>query len=285
MTGTLLGFVGVTIIAAAGARWLQRMQQVRVPRDKTAFLVANGLGAALGIVAFTLGTGLAGGIAAGVAVAGGMIFLALAASSRQAAVTPAVSVGSAILEMATSDDEGRPFALSSLRGTPFLLKFFRGHWCPFCVAELRRWGELTPALDAYGIRIVTICADTAKQIRKGRAKHGLRAVMLPDPDLAITDRYSLRNPRNFALKTGVIVPLPIPTTILVDAEGTVRWIDQSDDYQRRSDPERVLGAIRAVFGEPDRTAQGEPRAVPRSSGTAITTSGVPGDLTNPVRSR
>lgn len=68
--------------------------------------------------------------------------------------------------------------------------------------------------------------------------------MLADPDLAVTDRYGLRNPVNFAPKPGLFVPLPIPTTILVDAEGIVRWIDRTDDYQLRSDPERVLGAIR-----------------------------------------
>jgi peroxiredoxin len=112
---------------------------------------------------------------------------------------------------------------------------------------LRRWEELRPDLDARGIEIVTVCADTAEQIRNGRAKHGLRAVMVPDPDLAITDRYNLRNPKNFAPKVGVIVALPIPTTILADADGIVRWIDQSTDYQRRSDPERVLGAIRSTL--------------------------------------
>ena len=95
---------------------------------------------------------------------------------------------------------------------------------------------------------MTVCADTAEQIRKGRGKHGLRAVMVPDPDLTITDRYNLRNPKNFAPKGGLIVPLPIPTTILVDATGTVRWIDQATDYQQRSDPARVLGAIRSTIG-------------------------------------
>jgi peroxiredoxin len=93
-----------------------------------------------------------------------------------------------------------------------------------------------------------VCADTAEQIRAGRGKHGLRAVMVPDPTLAITDRYNLRSPRNFAPKPGVVIPLPIPTTILVDASGTVRWIDQATDYVRRSDPERVLAVIGAILG-------------------------------------
>jgi peroxiredoxin len=113
---------------------------------------------------------------------------------------------------------------------------------------LRRWEELRADLDARGIVIVTVCSDTREQIRKGRTKHGLRAVMLADPELAITDRFGLRNPRNFAPKPGLIVPLPIPTTILVDAGGIVRWIDRSTDYQVRSDPERVRAAIRAAFG-------------------------------------
>lgn len=110
---------------------------------------------------------------------------------------------------------------------------------------MRRWEELLrPELASRGIEVVTVCADTSEQIRKGRAKHGLRAVMLADPRLEVTDRYNLRNPKSFAPKPGVIVPLPIPTTILVDANGIVRWIDQAPDYQQRSHPDRVLGAIR-----------------------------------------
>jgi hypothetical protein len=75
--------------------------------------------------------------------------------------------------------------------------------------------------------------------------------MLADPDLAITDRYNLRNPRNFALKSGVIVPLPIPTTISSTPRGPVRWIDRATDYMRRSAPERVLARS-------DRSAPAEP---------------------------
>ncbi len=67
--------------------------------------------------------------------------------------------------------------------------------------------------------------------------------MLSDRDLAVTNLYGLRNQ---AVNTG---PLgtpgqPVPTSILVDAQGLVRWIDQSKNYQRRSDPVYVLAALR-----------------------------------------
>jgi len=102
-------------------------------------------------------------------------------------------------------------------------------------------------LDARGIQIVALSSDTAEKTAAGMGKHGLRAVMLSDPDLVVTHRYNLRNPKSFALKSGIIVALAIPTTFIVDASGIVRWIDQVNDYQQRSDPDRVLAAIRTAF--------------------------------------
>ena len=39
--------------------------------------------------------------------------------------------------------------------------------------------------------------------------------------------------------------LPVPTTLLVDANGEVLWIEHADNYQWRSGPEVVLKAIQS----------------------------------------
>lgn len=111
---------------------------------------------------------------------------------------------------------------------------------------MRRWEDLRPELDARGIALVAISADTPEQIRAGRAKHGAHVTLLADPDLAVTRQYGLPNRKGLS-PSGLRV-LPIPTTILVDAAGVVRWIDQATDYQVRSHPERVLAAIRRTLG-------------------------------------
>ena len=49
------------------------------------------------------------------------------------------------------------------------------------------------------------------------------------------------------LKPPGLSGLPVPTTILADAEGVVRWIDQTGNYTIRSQPERVLAALRAAL--------------------------------------
>jgi peroxiredoxin len=112
---------------------------------------------------------------------------------------------------------------------------------------LRRWEELRPELDKREVQLVTVCSDTPEQIRAGMAKHGAQATMLSDSDLSVTRQYGIENTARMVKPPGV-VGLPIPTTILVDREGTVRWIDQSEDYQVRSQPDRVLTALQEALG-------------------------------------
>ena len=80
-----------------------------------------------------------------------------------------------------------------------------------------------------------------------RGIHGLRATMLADPRLEIIDLFGLRNQNinNFRLpgRPG----LPVPTSLLVDGNGKVLWMDQSDDYSRRSDPKFVGTALKENF--------------------------------------
>ncbi len=77
----------------------------------------------------------------------------------------------------------------------------------------------------------------------GRGMHGLNATMLADPKLELIDRFGYRN-RNFNnFKMPGRPGLPVPTSLLIDAGGKVVWMDQSDNYTRRSDPDIVGAAL------------------------------------------
>ena len=71
--------------------------------------------------------------------------------------------------------------------------------------------------------------------------------MLSDRDLIVTDAFGLRNQlmHSGPMGDGEAEALPVPTTILVDANGKVLWVEHADNYQWRSGPEVVLKAIQS----------------------------------------
>ncbi len=90
---------------------------------------------------------------------------------------------------------------------------------------------------------MTVSTDSPAELKAGHPKHGLGATMLSDPELAVTDRFGLRNRGIHSGPSGVEA-LPVPTSLLIDDDGKVLWMDQSENYQRRSGPDYVLAALR-----------------------------------------
>ena len=96
------------------------------------------------------------------------------------------------------------------------------------------------------MQLLTVSTDHPEVIRKRRGVHGLQARMLSDRNLAVTDAFGLRNQliHSSPLGDDEAEALPVPTSLLIDAEGKVLWMDQAENYQRRSGPEVVLAALR-----------------------------------------
>jgi len=126
--GNWLGFAGFILAIGAGAVWFRKMQAVEIPAERGVYVAAFALAAGLGVASFAVGNGMLGGLAAGVAIALGGTMVLLRALSGHDDAPMAVRVGGPILDFSAPDENGEPFALASLRGRPYLLKFFRGHW-------------------------------------------------------------------------------------------------------------------------------------------------------------
>jgi hypothetical protein len=128
MNGLILGLLALALLVQAGLVWMRSIRELRTGERRPLVLVVVVAGVGLGALAFARGPGWIGGIAAGLAVGLGGLFLLLQVLAQQSRHTPAVGLGREVLDFIAPDAEGQPFALSSLRGRPYLLKFFRGHW-------------------------------------------------------------------------------------------------------------------------------------------------------------
>ena len=128
MSSTILGLGALLLVAGASVVWFRAAQAVRLPRNRTPFVAAWLGGAVLGAAALTQGPNWIGGSAAALALLAGSFFCLLVAISRQVVAPNAVRVGAELPDFSAPNADGQPFALASTRGSPLLLKFFRGHW-------------------------------------------------------------------------------------------------------------------------------------------------------------
>lgn len=120
---------------------------------------------------------------------------------------------------------------------------------------------MQPLLDEHGVRVVAVSKDTPAQVRQHAEDDALPFTLLSDPGLVLIQRFGLLHEGGLEFRTFFVGPLrfplgwpvgfqrmAIPTTLLVDEEGVVRWIDQADDYRIRGDRARTAAALRAVWG-------------------------------------
>jgi peroxiredoxin len=111
---------------------------------------------------------------------------------------------------------------------------------------LQRWHDHGAAFEALGVRVVAVSPDTADELTQLQRKRRWQITLLADPSLEVIRLYGLQN-RNFAPRRGPFRELAIPTTILLDPDGKVLWMEQTTDFRVRSQAERVLDQIRPIL--------------------------------------
>ena len=116
-------------------------------------------------------------------------------------------------------------------------------------------------LEKYGVSLVALSKDTVEEAATHKTRDGLSLTLLSDSSLDVIRLYGVEHHKALGFTTGsftlfgiplALIPsyktMAIPTSLLVDEDGVIRWIDQTDDYRLRSNNERVLQAVNEAFG-------------------------------------
>ena len=113
------------------------------------------------------------------------------------------------------------------------------------MAELKRWSALRGDFEAIGVTLVAISSGTVPETRAMMEKHDLRITVLSDESLEAIKRYNLVTKDAFVDRM-----IAIPATILIGADGTVLWTEQSSDFRVRPNEEELLERVRSLIEKP-----------------------------------
>ena len=157
-----------------------------------------------------------------------------------------LSVGSKLPEFTLTDADENDFHSTELIGSPAVLMFYRGNWCPLCMAQIRELAARYQDLKAMGINVVLVSPQPDEQTRKLAATHDVPFRFLVDKDNKLAQSLEI------AVSNGVPIGLPggyapdtvLPTLVVTNAAGTIVFSDQTDNYRVRPEPDIFLAILR-----------------------------------------
>src|SRR5438045_2577411 len=119
-------------------------------------------------------------------LAGGATTFHRDASTRAFSALPAppreIPVGTALPSFVLTDDRGQAVPLTSLRGAPTVLLFFRAASCPSCRAQLAAFAAAAAKFRDAGVEVVASSPDSPEVLAAARAQLHLPMRLLSDAD-------------------------------------------------------------------------------------------------------
>ena len=157
-----------------------------------------------------------------------------------------LAVGRKLPEFTLMDVQGNEFRSHSLFGSSAILLFYRGNWCPLCVAQIREIVGKYQDIEAMGVKVALISPQPDEQSRKLAAQHQVPFSFLIDENNKVAESLGID------VKHGVPAGMPggysphtvLPTLIVSNESGTIVFSDQTDNYRVRPEPDLFLAILR-----------------------------------------
>lgn len=129
-----------------------------------------------------------------------------------------LKIGAAAPKFQLTDDAGRDFLLSQLRGHRVIVYFYPAAMTPGCTKQACDFTESLDALQAHGYTVIGISPDKPEKLAKFRERDHLTITLLSDPDKSVMKEWGAFGEKMLYGKkvTGVI-----RSTFVVDEEGKI----------------------------------------------------------------
>lgn len=161
-------------------------------------------------------------------------------------VVSRLAAGERLPEFELADAEGRPIASADLLGRPALWLFYRGNWCPLCMAQVKEIAARYRELDQRGVQVLLVSPQPAGHTRQLAARFEVPFRFLVDAGNRAAQALGIAAadgiPRGMEL-LGYDSETVLPTVLLTDARGRILWSDQTDNYRVRPEPDTFIRVL------------------------------------------
>ena len=145
--------------------------------------------------------------------------------------------------------EGAEVSLSTFFEQPAVFLFYRGNWCPFCIAQIKELVSHYQQIAEHGAQLIFISPQSLRHTKSLARKFNIRAHFLQDESLKVAKQLKVFNEKGtpFGLELlGYTSDNVLPTLIITDSKGIIRFADFTDNYRVRPEPSSYLKILAKI---------------------------------------
>lgn len=156
--------------------------------------------------------------------------------------------GRPLPEFEAVDENGNRVSSSQLAGSPTIMLFVRGSWCPFCSKQVADLTQAYKAITDAGAKLIFVTPKPLETTRRVADMFGVDFDFWLDESLGIARQLGL------LLEAGVPDEQRReygddtlwPTSLVIDTNGVIRYTELSRIPVDRPNPEKLLDVVRSL---------------------------------------
>ena len=153
--------------------------------------------------------------------------------------------GQPLPDFSAVDEQGDPVRSTQLHGSPAVMLFVRGSWCPFCSSQVEDLTRHYKDIVDLGGRLILVTPKPLETTRRVAEFFEVEFDFWLDESLQVARKLGLVDasgvPGNYQKEYGADTVWP--TAIVADAAGIITYVNLSKTLADRPDPKELLQAI------------------------------------------
>ena len=183
----------------------------------------------------------------GLGIGGSLLYIywysSLGRSDSQALVT-----GQPLPEFSLKSTSGDNWQSRELANHPALLLFYRGNWCPLCMAQIKEVAAHYQQLEKMGVKVYLVSPQPEAHTQSLANKFNVNYHFMVDENNQAAKRLGIDathgTPKGLEV-LGYDSDTVLPTAIITDNEGKIIFTDQTDNYRVRPEPDTFIKVFEA----------------------------------------
>lgn len=154
-----------------------------------------------------------------------------------------LKVGNILPQFTLEDTNKNKISSEDFKGKSSLYLFYRGNWCPLCMAQIKEISDKYKELNQRGVQIILVSPQPHTHTKSLAKRFDVPFNFLIDIGNKVTKQLDIfaKNGTPAGLQTlGYASDTVMPTVVITDINNKIIFADLTDNYRVRPEPETFL---------------------------------------------